>query len=219
MEKSISLFQISQELLDIFDVLEENEGELTPELEKRLAIGEEQLNDKAVSYRKAITYVGGQSKLIKEEINRLRAMQKKFDKSSETLQSSLLQSVLLFGTPDAKLTKAQETHKKNGVDINPVQRLNAREVGNIINLSNRQTIVCKIEDEDILSSEYINLQLPKLSMREIKDILYSGDMERIRDFIESGEESINKSLITTHLKNGVEVRGASLEVSHSLTIK
>ena len=41
-----NIYQISQELLNIFDIIEENEGELTPELEEQLAITRESFNEK-----------------------------------------------------------------------------------------------------------------------------------------------------------------------------
>ena len=48
-----SIYNITTELEDIFLELEENEGELTPELEKRLAITQESLKSKLDSYLKA----------------------------------------------------------------------------------------------------------------------------------------------------------------------
>lgn len=48
-----SIYNITTELEDIFLELEENGGELTPELEERLTITQDNLKSKLDSYRKA----------------------------------------------------------------------------------------------------------------------------------------------------------------------
>lgn len=50
-----SIYNITAELEDIFLELEENGGELTPELEERLAITQDNLKEKLNNYRKAYT--------------------------------------------------------------------------------------------------------------------------------------------------------------------
>lgn len=50
-----SIYNITTELEDIFLELEENGGELTPELEERLAITQDNLKEKLNNYRKAYT--------------------------------------------------------------------------------------------------------------------------------------------------------------------
>ena len=42
------MFDIDRELLDIFEELEENGGELTPEIEEKLKLNEEEVNLKIV---------------------------------------------------------------------------------------------------------------------------------------------------------------------------
>ena len=50
-----NIYNITTELEDIFLELEENGGELTPELEERLRITQDSLKDKLDGYRKAYT--------------------------------------------------------------------------------------------------------------------------------------------------------------------
>ena len=45
-----SIYNIQQELLDIFNQIEENEGEITPELEEQLRISKDEFEDKIRSY-------------------------------------------------------------------------------------------------------------------------------------------------------------------------
>ena len=46
----MNIFQIEQELKELFDTLEENGGELTPELEEALAISQTDFVNKIKSY-------------------------------------------------------------------------------------------------------------------------------------------------------------------------
>jgi len=213
MENNLTLFQISQDLLEIFYAIEENEGELTPEAENALIIKEEQLNEKGGNYRKAIVYLQGQEKLVKEEVARLKVLEKKFKTNAERLKAGLLQAVLLFGEED-KPTKAQKMSGRAGT-----KRLTVRDFGNIVNLSNRQTVVCKIEEIEDLDSNYVNLTLPKVSKQDLERAIEDGDRSFLKMLLEQSSADPNKSLITEDLKAEIEVKGASLEVSHSLTIK
>ena len=45
-----SIFDIDRELLDIFEELEENGGELTPEIEEKLKLNEEEITSKVKNY-------------------------------------------------------------------------------------------------------------------------------------------------------------------------
>ena len=67
----MNIFEIEQDLLSIFDEIEENEGELTPELEEKLAITQENFKNKVESYINLIKIKDGEINTISEEINRL----------------------------------------------------------------------------------------------------------------------------------------------------
>lgn len=209
----MSLFQISQDLIELFNIIEENEGELTPEAESALVLKEEQLNEKGMNYRKAVVYLEGQAKLVKEEITRLKVLEKKFTTNSNNLKKGLLQAVLNFGEQD-KPTKAQE---KSGVE--GTRRLTVRDFGNIVNLSNRQTVVCNITDIDALSSEFKNVTFPKINKQELDFSLEHGDISMFKKLLKEASIAVDKSALTKALKLGMEIEGAELEVSHSLTIK
>ena len=209
----MSLFQISQDLIELFNIIEENEGELTPEAESALVLKEEQLNEKGMNYRKAVVYLEGQAKLVKEEITRLKVLEKKFTTNSNNLKKGLLQAVLNFGEQD-KPTKAQE---KSGVE--GTRRLTVRDFGNIVNLSNRQTVVCNITEVNALSSEFINVTLPKINKQELDFALEHGDISMFKELLNEASITVDKAALTKSLKLGMEIEGAELEVSHSLTIK
>ena len=50
----MNIWQIQQDLLDIFNELEDNGGELTPELEEKLAVTQEDFKNKIKSYGEVI---------------------------------------------------------------------------------------------------------------------------------------------------------------------
>ena len=114
----MNIFNISQELEDIFYQIEENGGEITPELEERLAITEDKLHDKLDSYRRIYSKFMSDAKTCKEEETRIAKLRKSKESQAERLKDTMLTAVQQFGAlgksgnrlinlPDAKLyTKA-----------------------------------------------------------------------------------------------------------------
>lgn len=92
-----NIYQIKQELLSIFDELEENGGELTPELEEQLNISQEEFRDKIKSYSNVIKMLENDIIDIKEEKARLSDLQKSKEKSIERLKEIMVESIELFG--------------------------------------------------------------------------------------------------------------------------
>ena len=114
----MNIFNISQELEDIFYQIEENGGELTPELEEKLAITEDKLYDKLDGYRRVHSKLLSDAKTCKEEETRIAKLRKTKENQAEKLKDTMLTAVQQFGAlgksgnrtinlPDAKLyTKA-----------------------------------------------------------------------------------------------------------------
>lgn len=92
-----NIFNIKQELLSIFDELEENGGELTPELEKQLNITQEEFKDKIKSYSNAVKMLENDIVDIKAEKARLNDLQKSKEKTIERLKKIMIDAVELFG--------------------------------------------------------------------------------------------------------------------------
>lgn len=114
----MNIFNISRELEDIFYQIEENGGEITPELEEKLAITEDKLYDKLDGYRKVYSKLLSDAKTCKEEETRIAKLRKTKENQAERLKDTMLTAVQQFGAlgksgnrtinlPDAKLyTKA-----------------------------------------------------------------------------------------------------------------
>lgn len=92
-----NIFNIKQELLSIFDELEENGGEVTPELEEQLNITQEEFRDKIKSYSNVVKMLENDIIGIKAEKARLNDLQKSKEKTIERLKKIMIDAVELFG--------------------------------------------------------------------------------------------------------------------------
>lgn len=95
--KTMNIYQISQELLSIFDAIEENNGDITPELEEQLAITNETFKDKIKSYTNVIQMLTNDIDSIKEEVARLKDLQKSKEKTIERLKNIIAEAIETFG--------------------------------------------------------------------------------------------------------------------------
>lgn len=85
----MNLYELTCEQIEINRMLEENGGELTPELEEALLITEENLNQKAEGYCKAIAIYNGQAATLDEEIKRLTAKKKVAENAVARMKDAL----------------------------------------------------------------------------------------------------------------------------------
>ena len=92
-----NIYNIQQELLAIFDELEENGGELTPELEEQLNITQEQFKSKIKDYSNVIKMLENDIAAIKEEKARLNDLQKSKEKNMERLKKIMVEAIENFG--------------------------------------------------------------------------------------------------------------------------
>ena len=100
-----SIFNIQQDLYSIFDSIEENEGEITPELEKALTIKREEFSTKIQGYVAFIKQLELDNKGIKEEIARLKELQKSKEKTIDNLKKIMAMAIDAFGDTNKSGTK------------------------------------------------------------------------------------------------------------------
>lgn len=100
-----SIFNIQQNLYSIFDSIEENEGEITPELEKALTIKREEFSTKIQGYVAFIKQLELDNKGIKEEIARLKDLQKSKEKTIDNLKKIMAMAINAFGDTNKSGTK------------------------------------------------------------------------------------------------------------------
>lgn len=92
-----SLYLISQSLQQTFDEIEENDGELTPELEEKLAIKEEELEKTLIDYKNYIDEVTHRITLADAEEKRIKAFKKSNNSKIERAKYQIVQAVNRFG--------------------------------------------------------------------------------------------------------------------------
>lgn len=92
-----NIFQIKQEFLAIFDELEENGGELTPELEEQLNITQDSFKEKVKDYINGIKTLQNDIVDIKAEKARLNDLQKSKEKTIDRLKEIIVDAIELFG--------------------------------------------------------------------------------------------------------------------------
>jgi len=92
-----NIFNIAEEYMILCNEIEELEGELTPELDERLVINQNELEAKMKAYFHIIQLKESESTLIDDEINRLLEIKKTKEKVIEKLNDRMLFAVKLFG--------------------------------------------------------------------------------------------------------------------------
>ena len=100
-----SIFNIQQDLYAIFNSIEENEGELTPELEEALTIKREEFSTKIQGYVAFIKQLELDNKGIKEEIARLKDLQKSKERTIDNLKKIMVMAIDEFGDTTKTGTK------------------------------------------------------------------------------------------------------------------
>ena len=93
----MNIYEISQALLDIYNEVEENGGELTEELEKALTITQADLKQKVRDYASVIKQVDLDIAGIDKEVKRLKAYKESKARVKERLSAILATSIDMFG--------------------------------------------------------------------------------------------------------------------------
>lgn len=92
-----SLYEISNDILSIFNDIEIAEGEVTDEQYDALQIKQEELKEKLTNYVKAIKSWEVDEKALKDEKKRFNDRQNVLKNRIERLKSAALEAVLVFG--------------------------------------------------------------------------------------------------------------------------
>lgn len=93
----MNIYQISQDLLSLFDEIEANGGEITPEQEQELAITQDALKDKVKSYVGVIQHYKDDLAAIKAEEARLKALKDSKQKIIDRLSNVVIKAIDEFG--------------------------------------------------------------------------------------------------------------------------
>ena len=94
---ALSFYPVTKELADIFIALEDNGGEVTPEIEQALAINEENFASKSVDFGNAILNFKAMAAAAKAEKERLAGLQKFYENAQKRLTDALTAAMQVFG--------------------------------------------------------------------------------------------------------------------------
>lgn len=108
-----SIYNIESEYLELMNEIEYNEGELTPELEERLAINKEDLERKSISYGYFIKTIDNDVVNIKAEIERLQRLQKREEKRAEALRERIKDAMLKHGVQKVSMNNLSLSFRKS----------------------------------------------------------------------------------------------------------
>ena len=111
-----NLFNINEDMFRLHQQIEENGGELTPELEEQLTITEHDRESKCEGYVSVIRQLKSKSQLIKDEAKRLLDAARTYDKSVERLEDNLLSSVVQLGNIKTNFVSIS-TRRNRSVEI------------------------------------------------------------------------------------------------------
>lgn len=106
-----TIFDIERDILDVISQLEENEGEITDEIEEVLNINRNELKDKLKQYSWVSKKINSEIELAKFEIKRLQGLVKRKEKAIEKLDEYSEKAVELYGLENGK-SKAKKKPKE-----------------------------------------------------------------------------------------------------------
>lgn len=245
----MNIYEIEQELLDIFDELEENGGELTEELEQKLTITQEEFKDKIENYTNVIKLLDNDMMSIKNEQARLKALYDKKEKVASKLKDIIINAVKQFG--DTKKTGVKYLNYGTGeVSIRRTQAVGVNEdlvkeveikLSNIITYAksinlldcyDRIGVLDLVSDynndfntevsEDELSNINIDLSV-KVSLKDLATGEGYNVLKEIAKY--SDVYKLSADVSKTNIKNKLKENGAcmpnlaKLNINESLTIK
>jgi len=117
-----SLYNIQEEYYNLVLLVEELEGELTPEIEERLKINESQLQGKSIAYLSVIKNNESFVNQIDQEIKRLQVLKKRSSTLTDNLKNRLLDAVNTFGDFETEFNKFS-IRKSESIEVENVNSL------------------------------------------------------------------------------------------------
>lgn len=108
MDKTI--FQLNEEMLDVFAELEDNGGEITPELEEKLKNNGEAITNKVKNCCNFINGLKSDLSAIKSETDRLKSLAKSKESTINAITNIVIWAIENYGTEDKKGKKWIDWH-------------------------------------------------------------------------------------------------------------
>ena len=192
-----TLWEIEKKYRDLFKEIEENEGEITEEIQEQLAINQDDFEDKVEAYFVIISEYKSYIERRKLEIERLKNLIKKDEEKVEYLEERLKNALHLYG--GSKITK---TGKQNY----------------FFDFKNLNIKLTSSASESVRTIEGFNNK--DYCEYKITDKLSFTELEKIKSIVSINEEPIpDKRKIKEDLEKGVDIDGAEIEVRYNVKFK
>lgn len=230
----MNIFEIEQDLLSIFDEIEENGGELTAELEEKLEITQENFKNKVESYVNLIKIKQGEINTISAEIERLNKIAESKNKLANRLNKIIIQAVNKFGdisksgarffdygTGKISIRKTQIVDTNDElikfVGSNLLHELTVRKENNQLNVLppiTKEEILSNLNNDneapfDITSDDLDNIKFDISVEVNLNDILTSDNFEFIKEAITlSPKFKLSSKVSKTELKTKLKENGS-----------
>lgn len=150
----MTLYNITQQQLEIISYLEETGGEATEEVVKALEINRDAFTQKAEAYSHIILNAESDVDAIDAEIKRLQALKKTKVNMVDRLKEALKNALLLFGAEDAKGIRRFETP--------------------LLKLSTRKSQSVEVTNENALPPSCFVIK-QEVSKTRIKELIENGE--------------------------------------------
>ena len=145
-----SLFEIGNEYLEIYHLLEENGGEITPEIQTSLQINKENLQIKTQNYISLIKEIDGRTNTIDAEIKRLQTLKKHNVSFVDRLKENISAAMKTFEIEEIR------------TDLNKI--------------SFRKSKSVQIEDVELLPNDCVIIEKKPISKAELKKRIENGEI-------------------------------------------
>jgi len=145
-----SLFEIGNEYLEIYHLLEDNGGEITPEIETALAINKSNLQEKSQNYISLIKEIEGRSRTVEIEIKRLQALKKRNDTFVLKLKENIANAMRMLEIDEIR------------TDLNKINFRKSKSV--------------QIEDVEMLPNDCVIIEKKPISKTELKKRIENGEV-------------------------------------------
>lgn len=240
----MNIFELSEELLNIYDELEENGGELTPELEEALKITEQDFKEKIKGYVNVIKTINGDVDLIDKETERLKALKQTKLNIIDRLSKILINAINRFGDATKAGNKyidygtgkvSIRRNKKIELDDELINNVKDKVLStvsflhfqNALNDSiaiDEDSVIDRLKEEDINinKNDLENINISFEVNESISDLLKEQGYKFLKGLMEVGYKSkptVSKTTLKTSIVTGHDSNIGKLVETESISIK
>lgn len=244
----MNIYQIQEEILSVYAEIEANDGEITPELEEKLAISQDEFKDKVKDYTSLIKHLEANMKECTEETKRLKEYYEKKEKLRDNLKKVVIKAIndfgdtkksgvkyIDYGTGEVSVRKSTAVDVNEGLvdfiqsqisntitfqkQINQLDTFNCIDKDSIMNEQDKELFII---NDDELDKINVTLQVTV----PFKDLRTGSGYPVIKEIAKySDNYKLSAGVSKTELKPELQENGsclpnlAHLQINESLTIK